>query len=145
MTFALREVETDVRQELDRRIEQCGTVDAFGRKRRELEDEPASVGVPDPDCALDARGVERLEDVVHVRCDRPGRLPLGVAVRAEIRCEHAEAVGQALLGEPAKAPAMGIEAVQAHDHRGSGVAPLVQVELHQPSWASAPTTASGSP
>jgi hypothetical protein len=66
-------------------------------------------------------------------------------VRAEVRGEHAEAVRQTLLRKPAKATAVGIEAVEAHDHWGSRIAPLVQVELHQPSWASALTTASGSP
>ena len=93
--LALGEVVADVRQELDGRVEQRGALDAFGCQCRELEDEPAAVGVPDPARASHARGVERLEDVVHVRGDRPGRLPLGIAVRAEVRGEHPEAVGQA--------------------------------------------------
>ena len=75
VSLALGEVEAHVRQELDRRIEEHGSFDAIGREVGELEDQPAAVRVADESCALDARVLDRLEDVGDMRCDRPRRLP----------------------------------------------------------------------
>ena len=66
---------------------------------------------------------------------------------AEIGGENMEAVGEPLLGEPAKASAVGVETVKEDDWRCSHVTPRVQVELHlwQPSQGCSPsfTTSTG--
>src|SRR5204863_7848451 len=46
--LGLRREERDVRQDLDRRIEQDGAPDTPGVQSGELEDEPAAEGVADP-------------------------------------------------------------------------------------------------
>ena len=75
--LALGHVERDVREYLERRVEQDGTLDAVGVARRELGDEPAAEAVPDPESRLVGH---RLEDRREVRLDVPGRVPRRVAV-----------------------------------------------------------------
>ena len=154
-SLALREVERHVRQHLDRRIEQRGPLDAIRRQRRELEHEPPAEGVSDPLRALKAFVVERLEQVVDVRRNRPRWIPLRAAVAAKVRGKHAEPLGQPLLGEPPEATAVCVDAVHADDRRRAGVAPFVQLQQHYCSdaanagiadsqWMIAPTSAAPS-
>src|SRR5205823_10910802 len=118
-------VEADVRQEVDRRVEQNRSLDALRLERRQLQDEPPAEGVADPRRALDSRSGDRLEHVGGVGGDRPRRLPLREAVPAKVRGENAEAALEPLLGEAAEAPAVAGDAVEADDRRGVAIAPLV--------------------
>ena len=129
-------------EHVDRGVEQHRPLDALRLARGQLVDEPAAVGVADPRGAADARGVHRLEQVVELLRDRPGRLPLGAAVAAEVRRQDAM-VRQRLLRQPPVARAVGGDAVEADDGRRVRVAPFVQVERHQNAPASA-STSSGS-
>src|SRR5262245_60702470 len=152
----LREVEADVRQELDGGIEQHRAFDVVRVERRELEHEPPAERVTDPVRATDAGAVERLEQVVDVRVDRPRRLPLRRAVATQVGGEHVEAAGEPLFGELAVAAAVRADAVDADDRRRVGVAPLVQLQQHYrlsapasagiaaSQWMIAPTSASAS-
>jgi hypothetical protein len=51
-------------------------------------------------------------------------------VATQIRGDHAEALREPLFGEAAEAPAVGHDSVEAHDGRGVGLAPLVEVQEH---------------
>src|SRR5689334_12014071 len=75
-TLALREVEGNVREHLNRRVEQSGPLDAIRSERSDLEDEPPAVRVADPLRGVNARIVECFEQVVNVGRDRPGWFPL---------------------------------------------------------------------
>src|SRR5213080_3520329 len=104
--LALREVETDVREDLDRGIEQRCALDALWVEHGELEDQPAAERVPDERRTAHAGRVECLEHVVRVRRDRPGRIPIRESVPAQIWCEHAKSARQPFLRQPAEASSM---------------------------------------
>src|SRR5439155_19709442 len=89
--FPFGEVETDVWQQLDGWIEQNGPLETLRVERRQLEDQPAAVGVADERGALDSGGFDRLQHVRHMRPDCPRWFPRRGAVAAEIGCEDAEA------------------------------------------------------
>src|SRR5437879_4471470 len=101
--LALREVETDVREDLDCRIEQRCAFDALWVEHGELEDQSPAERVPDERRTTHAGRVERLEHVVRVRRHRPGRIPTRESVTAQIRCEHAKSARQTFLREPPEA------------------------------------------
>lgn len=104
---------------------------AFGDAGRgQLERQPAAEAVSDHRRALHAGGFERLADVLDVLRERPGRFPARVPVAAQVGGEHPEAPPQPLLGEAAKAAAVGRDAVEAEDRWGVPVAPLVEVQQH---------------
>src|SRR5262249_9248290 len=126
VALTLREVEADVRKELNRRVEQHGAPDAAGVQGRELEHQSASEGVSDPVGVADAGVVEGLEQVVQVRRDRPRGLPVGSSVAAQVRGEHAETAREAFLTELPESATVRVEAVHAHDGRRAWIAPLVQ-------------------
>jgi len=88
LAVRLRLVEGDVREHVDRGVEQHCPLDAVRLARCQLVDEPSAVGVPDPGRAAYAGRVDRLEQVVELLRDRPGRLPLRAAMAAEVRREH---------------------------------------------------------
>src|SRR5438874_10339355 len=129
-SLALCEVEPHVREDLDRGIEQRRPFDPLRVQSRELEDQPAAEGVAHEGCAPHACRIERLEDVVRVRGNRPRRVPVRVAMAAEVRGEDAEPVCQMLLGEPAKPAAVRVDAVKADQCGGARLAPFVHVQLH---------------
>jgi hypothetical protein len=52
-------------------------------------------------------------------------------VAAQVRGDDVEPVCEALLGEPAEAAPVSLDAVQADDERCLGVAPLVGMELQE--------------
>ena len=85
------EVEADVREELDRGIEERRSLDALGLPGSELEDEPPAEAVPDPGGLRHAGRLDRLDDVREVRRDRPRRLPAGAAVAAQVDGDDARA------------------------------------------------------
>src|SRR5439155_5762393 len=105
--------------------------DPVGVQNRELEDQSAAEGVPDERGAPNTRGVERLEHVVSMGGEGPGRLPVGEAVASKVRRENAEPLREALLREAPEAAPMGVDAVQANDRRRARISPLVQMKLHQ--------------
>ena len=78
----------------------------------------------------DPERVECLEDVGHVRCDRPRRFPVRPAVPAQIRREDAEARGEPLLREPLEASSMCSDAVERDEGRRVAIAPFVHVQSH---------------
>src|SRR5437868_8641146 len=129
-TLSLREVEADVREDLDRRVEQRDACEPIRIEHGELEDQPTAERMPDERRSADAGGVERLEDVVGMCRDRPRRLPAGEAVAAEVRREHPEAFRQPILRETPEAAPVGVDAVDADDRLRAGIAPLVEVQLH---------------
>jgi hypothetical protein len=85
-----------------------------------MADEPGSAN---------AERVERLEHVVRMGSDRPRRLPAGEPMTPQVRRKDAEPALQPLLGEPAEAPPVRIEAVEANDRRRGAIAPFAEVEL----------------
>ena len=122
--LGLRREERDVRQDLDRRIEQDGPPDTLGVQSGELEDEPAAEGVANPVHRAEVEGLDQIGDVLG---ERPRRLPPRAAVAAQVGREHAKAGAPALLREPAEALAVPGHAVQADDGRCRRVAPIVHV------------------
>jgi hypothetical protein len=102
-------------------------VDPVRRECGQLEHEAAAERMADQIRVAHAGVVERLEQVVHVRRDRPGRLPLRAAVASQVRCEHAKPLRKPILGEPAEPTAVSVDAVDAHNRRRTCVAPLVQL------------------
>jgi len=128
--FTIGEVEPDVREDLNRGVEQRDTFEPIGIEHGELEDQAPSERVPDERSPTDARRIERLEDVVGVRREGPWRVPAGEAVAAEVGREHAKPSRQPFFREPAKPPPVGVDAVEADQGRPARVAPLVQVKLH---------------
>jgi hypothetical protein len=83
----LGEVEANVREDLDGRVEQYRTAYTLGFSRVELEDEPGSEAVPQPDGRpLDTGRIHRLEDVSQVGRDAPRRLIARAAVTSEVGC-----------------------------------------------------------
>src|SRR5437868_3145198 len=127
----LGEVEADVGQDLNRRVQQNGTLDPLGVLRAELEDQPRTEAVPDPQRALHAGRTDRLEHVGDMGRDAPGWLVARATVTAEVGREHAEVGPEALLGQAAEAAPVRGDAVPADERRSLGLAPFVQMEEHQ--------------
>ena len=71
----LCEVEPDVRQDVDCRIEEHSPLDALGLTGAELEDEPRAEAVAEPGRAPNACRVHRLDHVREVRAQVPWRFP----------------------------------------------------------------------
>jgi hypothetical protein len=83
----LGEVEANVREDLDGRVEQYRTAYTLGLPRAELEDEPGSEAVPQPDRRpLDTGRIHRLEDVSQMGRDAPRRLIARAPVTSEVGC-----------------------------------------------------------
>ena len=121
----------DVRQHLNRRVEQNGAANPLRVRCRELEDQPASERVADPVGLVDSECVERLDQVGHVGGERPGRVVARASVSAQIGCDDAEVLGPALLREPPEPLAVPGDAVQADERRRVGVPPGMHVQLHR--------------
>src|SRR5262249_30533187 len=130
LALAFREVEPDVGEDLDRGIEQRDALEPVGIEDCQLEDQPAPERVSDEGRVAYTGRVERLEDVVRVRCDRPRGLPVREAVPAEGGRQDAEPLGEALFCEPAKPASVRVDAVDADDRRPRAIAPLVEVQFH---------------
>ena len=128
--FPFSEVETDVRQQLDGRIEQCAAFEPVRFEYRQLEDQPGAVRVADERGVFDTGGFDRLQHVGYMRADRPRWLPRRGAVASQIGCEDAEARGEAFVRKSAESPAEAADAVQCDNRGRHGVAPLVQLEEH---------------
>ena len=129
----LGEIEADVREDLDRRVEQHRARNPLGRGRAQLEHETPPEAVPQPGCRLlHARGIHGLEHVGEVGRNVPRRLVAGAAVAAQIRREHAEPAREPFLGKAPEPPPVGRDTVQADERRSVRVSPLVHVEPHQP-------------
>jgi hypothetical protein len=73
----------------------------------QLEDEPAAEAVSDPV----GRPSGCLDDVLDVLGDRPGVLPAGAAVAAQVEGADAMTGGEAFLRQPAEAEAVGADSV----------------------------------
>jgi hypothetical protein len=86
--LAVRDDRGDVRQHVDRGIEEHDAADQLGVARGELEDQPAAERVTDP--VDGAEVAERLDEVGDVLLERPRRLPAGAAVAAQVGREHVE-------------------------------------------------------
>src|SRR5204863_9538139 len=136
----VRRVLRDVRQHVHGGVEEDGAADALRSSSRELEHEPTAERVADPVRLVDPEGPERLEEVVHVRRERPRRLPARAAVAAQVRCDDAEVLCPPLLRELSEPLTVGGDAVQADDRRRRRVTPLVHVPHHAAtilsSWSS---------
>src|SRR5262249_32965395 len=83
----LGHVEGDVRQDLQHRVEQTRVGDAAGLARGEPRDEAPAEAMADPNRTLDPG---RLDDVLEVRVERPGRVPARPAVPTKIERAHGE-------------------------------------------------------
>ena len=121
-------LERDLGLDEQRRVEQDGALDAIGRTRGQLDDEPAAEAVPQPDGPPDAERVGRLDEVGDVLRDAPRRQEGRAAVPAQVDAHHAvpgQAPGE--IGEPA---AVARDSMQAHDRLPGRVAPLGDVQLH---------------
>ena len=114
-------------RQLDRRVEQRDARDALGRRGEQVQRDHAAVGVADHLDAIDALGIERLEQVGDVALDGPGAVPGRAAVAAQVDREPA-ALGERLLRQPAVALAMGRDAVDRERGRAVGRAEVVEIE-----------------
>ena len=119
-------------RQLDRRIQQRDARDALGRRREQVQRDHAAVGVPDHLDALDALGVQRLEQVGDVLLDRPGPVPGRAPVAAQVDRQPA-ALGERLLRQAAVALAVGRDAVDRERGRAVGRAVVMKIEdSHRP-------------
>ena len=113
LALQLGQVERDVRQHLERRVEEHQPLDPLRFAGRELGRQPAAEAVADPD-----RGAvrHRLEDRGQVGVHVPRRLPARVAVAEQVERDHVPAG----VGEEVEPPAVRGDAVQADDRRSAG-------------------------
>ena len=123
-------LQRDVREDLDRGVEQHSPAHALRMGRGELEHEAAAERMPDPVGLADSQGVGGLDEVGDVRRIRPGRLPARAAVAAQVGSDDVETLRPVLLREPPEALAVTGDAVQADERRRAGIAPFVRVQFH---------------
>jgi hypothetical protein len=121
-----------MRQDLERRIEQDEAIDAARVPGGELGEEPPAEAVADPQTGAVRH---RVEDVLELGGDVPGRLPAGAAVTAKVRRDDVVPIDE-LLGELAEPAAVRRDAVQTRHRRQARFAPLVGVQLHASSPSS---------
>ena len=126
----IRNRERDLGQELDRGIQQGGPSHEMGIRGSELEHQPPAERVPDPVCSGDSERRRRLGEVLDVRRERPGRLPAGAAVPAEVERQDATRAPTLLRQSLIHARVAG-HAVQAHERLTPRVAPFVDVQQHR--------------
>ena len=117
--------ERDRRRHPDGGIEQDGAVEPSRAARRQLEQEPASEAVPDPEASSRRDALQQVRDVL---LERPRRLPPGVPMAAEIRGQNMEPPGKAISREPCEPCAVPGHTMHANDRRASGIPPLVHME-----------------
>ena len=98
---------------------------------RELEQEPPAEGVADPVRLGEIETVDRLNQIGHVRRERPRWIPARVPVTPQVDGDDMEALGPPLLGELRPTAEVSCNSVHAHDRRGVRVTPLVHVQAHQ--------------
>ena len=79
--------------------------------------------------------LERVERILHVLLEVPGRLVLGASVPAKVESDDVEARGEP-FGELREMAAVARDPVQAGDDRRAALAPLVAVQDHEPAGAS---------
>src|SRR5439155_13782323 len=112
-----------------RGIEEHETLDALGSTGCELECEAAAEAVADDVDARELQRVECVDEIVDVRTEVPGWLPVGKAVPAQIRREDVERP-EPVFGEPAKAAAPARDSVEAEQRRRVRWPPIVHVQPH---------------
>ena len=102
-------LERVLRRHPDRRVEQDAPAIRSGPARRELEHEPSAEAVADPESRVRRH---RLEQVVEVLLDRPGRLGAGASVAAQVGRDDVELLREALPRESREPLAVGGDAVR---------------------------------
>ena len=95
----------------DRRIEQHGAADAVGRARDQQGRQQPAVGVAHHVGALEALGVQQLDQIGDQPLGVPRRLPGRAAVAAQVGRDHPP-LGKSLLGQPLEPDAVAGHAVQ---------------------------------
>jgi hypothetical protein len=112
---------------VQRRVEQHCAVDGVWSADGDLGNQPTAEAVADPGRGRDTQGRCRVEEVVDVRLEAPGRLPGRAAVTTEIDADDAEPL-EPLRERPESRP-VARDAVEAEHGRPVRLTPLVDVEL----------------